>query len=735
MPTDPPHLHIPARLVPGNGAPDIAFHPAPDEGGQSAGHFTDNDTRNLLGLEATTSYRLTGNYSTEEPGSQPIAYEMLSSTPQRPDLVFLAFVPIVAMYDVTRATLTSDNGQPHVNATYLRQIWESFHFTVIAALELAREARISLPVYARRLVPRLRYRLEDSESGIPFPLQLQPWFSPTAIRARLARIIRVTAILQGFCNLVERLLRPDTRWRYGNPIGLRVSSDIENDAVFQAWARMGVIPSPLSVNVDNDMTSNQLRELLFPVEVEPIIDFEHANEFTGLDDDALNFAMLHPGYHRADFRKNGRATNKRERKRRSNGEYSSDDGEPNDSDLDVTMSHGGGDGNDPNDGPGQPPVSNQQRAQAEVQGWFDQSASAAASSSTSANAPSYPPPQSYQPSQSYPPSNMYSDYETRPSGRSNYWANSRGRGHNSVSNYNAPRPRYSRSRRNRRSQSPSYDPVLSPPSSSRSRPPPTGRPIHAQVGTVTLHSRRTNEIRQQTVFQVSDFDVLDGGSDNVSSAFTPASSSRNASPGPSRYDRDYHNGSNSWRQNQGYRNRDYHHRDQGYQQFERYSDYNRSGPSRDYHHPPSPRALPPARPSSSSQNASSNAQVLGTTGNTSVTEVNATTAGTTASAAVWGASTPIPAYGVLLTPAPIAPSLPSEPVAPVGTALGLNIDPVSTPGAAAASIAALTYAPAAEVDDAVGFSADDDDDNVAASLSPAAASSAFPPSDKMQSSP
>lgn len=118
-----------------------------------------------------------------------------------------------------------------------------------------------------------------------------------------------------------------------------------------------------------------------------------------------------------------------------------------------------------------------------------------------------------------------------------------------------------------------------------------------------------------------------------------------------------------------------------------------------------------------------------------MTEVNATTAGTTASAAVWGASTPIPAYGVLLTPAPIAPSLPSEPVAPVGTALGLNIDPVSTPGAAAASIAALTYAPAAEVDDAVGFSADDDDDDVAASLSPAAASSAFPPSDKMQSSP
>lgn len=259
---EPPYLRVPAYLVPNDSTPAISFEPAPEEDGKKSGRFDDHETKALLGLDDSAPYRISGNYASAELGQEPIVYEMVASAPRHPDFIFLAFVPVLAMHDVTRVVLDNSNGQPHVGAEILRQITTRFNFAIQSALELAHSANISLPEYARRLIPRLRYNSgsdEVAQEPDSFFLQHQPWFSSITIRARIARIVRVAALLEGYCNFVHKLLHPDDGWKFESPVGFTAVVDAnEEDVYLRAWARMGVVPS--HPNLGSELTSEQLRD-------------------------------------------------------------------------------------------------------------------------------------------------------------------------------------------------------------------------------------------------------------------------------------------------------------------------------------------------------------------------------------------------------------------------------------------------------------------------------------------
>jgi hypothetical protein len=65
---------------------------------------------------------------------------------------------------------------------------------------LGQQVRLSLPDYVQEIVPHLLYR--------PFSHQLQPFFTPTALRVRWVWIVRSIALLHPFINLGHWLLYP-----------------------------------------------------------------------------------------------------------------------------------------------------------------------------------------------------------------------------------------------------------------------------------------------------------------------------------------------------------------------------------------------------------------------------------------------------------------------------------------------------------------------------------------------
>lgn len=180
---DPPYLNVP-NIFHREGHPPQWFNPAPEEEGQASGHYDDSETKKLLGLDNTARYTIAGNYVESDLGNGPIQYEMAKPTTRRQDSIFLIFIPLGLMQLAARTSFTANNGQVHVKKSAHMDLWNEFTETVKTAGQLATEAKISLPYYARCLVPRLQYGYEPEDpESLPFPFQLQPYFSPTAMRA------------------------------------------------------------------------------------------------------------------------------------------------------------------------------------------------------------------------------------------------------------------------------------------------------------------------------------------------------------------------------------------------------------------------------------------------------------------------------------------------------------------------------------------------------------------------
>lgn len=555
---DPPYLNVPNVFHRGDHPPQW-FNPAPEEEGQASGHYDDSETKKLLGLDDMARYTIAGNYVESDLGNGAIQYELAKPTTRRQDSIFLIFFPLGLMQWAASTSFTADNGQVHVKKLPRMNLWNEFTETVQTACQLAAEAKISLPHYARYLVPRLQYGYEpEDRDSLPFPFQLQPYFSPTAMRARITRIVRVMGMLQGFCNALDRLLRPDRPWKYGNPSMLQIAAYDDHDPILRSLARMGVIPTDVPHTVDTSLTEDQVRTALFPAEVNPVMTFDTIQNLSGLDDDALDFPMSHPGYDRKAFHKTGRRTTIEERKHRNQEVYSSDD---NNDDVKIFMGN-----NDDDDPPSPHPPSGtsaKEKSRQEVNQWFT-------NASSSSVTPHVEPPTAR--STEHATQNYH---RTRPSARSNNWSNSRGRNQDSTgfgaastneprrrqadfhrtssSTYDSYRPslysevtRYrspSPSRRDRRPLSSSYHRSRSPsprrysqPFDSRShdsqhRSPPlysssytpaVNTSIQTQRGSVFVMDRETNELRSLTVFQVDDIRDLEPSRGRIASGFTPA---------------------------------------------------------------------------------------------------------------------------------------------------------------------------------------------------------------------
>ena len=202
----------------GTGSPfDLALSsPAPVQEGILSGYFEDQATRELLALKDADVLLCSGTYSDREPGGAPIEFSLLSEGSY--DQCLLPFVP-QNHTPHHHLDLHKLNGQAYPYAGSLDTLNSHLRDTLREAQELGAQVDLNLPDYIRALLPRLMY--QPCEDARHFSRQFQPYFSPSAQRARWVRIGRNLALLQGFINLCYHLLHPTEEWRLGVPVGLR----------------------------------------------------------------------------------------------------------------------------------------------------------------------------------------------------------------------------------------------------------------------------------------------------------------------------------------------------------------------------------------------------------------------------------------------------------------------------------------------------------------------------------
>jgi hypothetical protein len=126
------------------------------------------------------------------------------------------------------------NSQWSVKKNAMTQLVNDWFEAWDCAVELERETRLRIPEMARVL----RYRLESPnvDREDTFACQFAPWFHQDVLRARFARIGRVTQVVRGYCNYatVHRDFSPgkpapvSTPWPFPSPIGVLWADDDES---------------------------------------------------------------------------------------------------------------------------------------------------------------------------------------------------------------------------------------------------------------------------------------------------------------------------------------------------------------------------------------------------------------------------------------------------------------------------------------------------------------------------
>lgn len=183
--------------------------PAPISEGLASGYFDDEATRSLLALEEADQVMHSGTYGPKEPGGEPIELSLLREGTY--DQRILPFVPQCFM-SFFSLELYEKNGQAYPRTAIVDSLMSSLQEALAEAQTLGGKVGLSLPHYVRRILPRLLYRRDVSAT--PFALQLQPYFTPSALRIRWVRLNRVLALIHAFINLCHRVLHPEANWRY-----------------------------------------------------------------------------------------------------------------------------------------------------------------------------------------------------------------------------------------------------------------------------------------------------------------------------------------------------------------------------------------------------------------------------------------------------------------------------------------------------------------------------------------
>jgi hypothetical protein len=293
--------------------------PAPIEEGSRAGYFDDRLTRHLLALSSEDVLLRSGTYGSKDLGQTPIDITALRGSSY--DRRLLPFAPRGSSMSARNLDLHKVNDQWRVYALTAKDLKTQLDEVVKVATDIAQQISFNLPEYARQLIPKLLYK--GDEEG-EFPLQLQAFFSPIALCARVARIVRVIGMLEAYINLGHRILTNRSEWKFKEPVG--ISAKIEDliggdSALLDAYLFLGVPidyngyhPLAMTISFSPDDAKNALRGHAEGDVPAPLLIGSCPEELSGDDDDALKFAVICPEYDAEEYNSDGTRTTKRQRK-------------------------------------------------------------------------------------------------------------------------------------------------------------------------------------------------------------------------------------------------------------------------------------------------------------------------------------------------------------------------------------------------------------------------------------
>ena len=281
--------------------------PAPAQEGPQNGYFNDQATRELLRLSGEDSLLHAGTYGFKEPGQAPIDITWLENGTY--DQRLLPFVP--RGYRVASPAFHLQRGQYLVRADARKSLREWLNKALFDSQDLGAKVSLSLPSYALQLVPKLLH--PDRSTTMELPYQFQPFFTPSAVRARWVRVHRVIALLEGYINLCQRILAPQEDWKIGSPIGLKLNPKQASDADLQlarAYHFLGLSVEGYTPAETQDAYSlDHAQDALLGRQLgkaRSFVSFDTTElELEGTDDDALYYEYIKPDYDQAIYRPDG----------------------------------------------------------------------------------------------------------------------------------------------------------------------------------------------------------------------------------------------------------------------------------------------------------------------------------------------------------------------------------------------------------------------------------------------
>jgi hypothetical protein len=310
-----------------------------DEGAVS-GYFDDQVTKTLLGLGAEDPLLSTGTYGLKEPGQRPISLTLLREDIY--DRRLLPFVPHEFSFE-SALDLHELNHQWHVYANTTRELKEELYQARASALAVASNVPLSLPAYARELLPKFLYRESETRD---FQYQLQPFFSPSAIRARWVRIRRVIAMLEAYVNVCSRIESNRAEWKLGEPIGAFVNPDDaspEDLELARAYHYLGVpiVGLPQLEEIEGYGLEDARNALLSRKQgkAAPVKSFSDSPDYLeGTNDDALDYSIINPSFDKNLYNDDGSRKTAAQRRADREDEYEENVfGGPNEMMEDLTM--------------------------------------------------------------------------------------------------------------------------------------------------------------------------------------------------------------------------------------------------------------------------------------------------------------------------------------------------------------------------------------------------------------
>ena len=296
-----------------------ASSPAPVEEGQISGYFNDSLSRTLLGLTDNEQLLHSGTYGSKEPGQFPTAFSLIREGPR--DRRFLPFVPQRYSDSAFPFSMHDRNGQYLVHVKLLQSRREELDRLAKAILDVSADMGRSPPDYLRALIPRVTYEWQSStmigayQTG--FPYQFQPYFTPSANRARWIRIWRLLALGQGFLNLCATALGSRTTQQRPTGILLDCSPRDEDIPLLRAFLRLGVSIEgecpELSLVGFTEVDALQL--LLGPRSEDNLAGaFSPSTELEPTDDDGLVWSVFNEDYDKKVYDDFGYAQTRRYRR-------------------------------------------------------------------------------------------------------------------------------------------------------------------------------------------------------------------------------------------------------------------------------------------------------------------------------------------------------------------------------------------------------------------------------------